>query len=139
MRKTREYIWNTFRNVETVVDITSCGGVWSTFGTASAMPWFRKLGLMVAPRGAGGCHLNVSCKIASTYGKDDLSSNSGNLSVPTMASISAWARFQMRGFLTIASVNVIIDELVCARRKYHVRLLGCTTDRLYRTCDRTIS
>ena len=63
--------------------------------------------------GVTGFHLNVSRMIASTYGKDGLSSYSGSLSVPTMASISACARFQIRGFLTIASVKDINVELVC--------------------------
>jgi hypothetical protein len=104
--------------------------VWNCVRIISDAVW--EIMFMVAPRGAGGCHLIVSRTIASTYDKDDLSSNSGNLSVPTKASISVWARFQMRGFLTIASVNTISTELVCGLRKCHIHLSGRKTDRLYR-------
>lgn len=85
------YTWGstyTFWYEITLVYIALCNGVRCIFWISS-----KTLENFSVP--TERLHLMTSRMITSMYGKDGLSSNSGSLSVPTTASISAWARFHV--------------------------------------------
>ena len=79
------------------------------------IPSFRFTGLIenqTVPIGNGISHLFNSLHIASIYGRCGLSSNVGNLSLPTTASSSACARFCTCGKRTSARKREVIEDIV---------------------------